>query len=123
MLRQGLRRCTQLRCAAAAPVVVRQQLSILASVQRPTSAALKATTSRILATSSPRWYSSEAAAVEQPASGEAASGAPTHFAQLANSEYNVNETLIKNITHGMGYEKMSAVQSATIAPALKGMDL
>lgn len=121
MLRQGLRRCTQLRCAAAAPVVARQQLSILASVQRPTSAAFK-TTSRILATSSPRWYSTEQAqaAVEEPAAADP-NAPPTRFDELPS--LNVNETIIKNITRGMGYEKMSPVQSATITPALKGMDL
>jgi ATP-dependent RNA helicase MSS116 len=35
----------------------------------------------------------------------------------------VHPKLVENITNGMGYEKMTSVQSMTINPAISGVDL
>lgn len=71
----------------------------------------------------PRLYSSEAAAAAQ-GEGEstaASSGLVTRFADLA--QLGVHPKLIDSITKGMGYETMTDVQSMTINPGVRGVDL
>lgn len=79
---------------------------------------------RVLAAARPsisplvRFYSSEAAA-QDASSGS--SGRITGFSELAS--LGVHERLVSSITQGLGYEKMTDVQSMTIAPALEGKDV
>lgn len=124
MLRQGLRRCTQLRCASVAPRLAIQQASLLQSIERPSTTILKNTT-RFFSSSPRRWEAYSEQAAEAPAAEDStdATTAPTitRFDEL--TQLDVHETLIRNITKGFGYETMSPVQAATISPALKGMDL
>lgn len=69
-----------------------------------------------------RYYSSEAAAVRQDdASDSSSSGLVTRFQDLV--KLGVNENLVNALTQGMGYETMTEVQSLTINPAMKGVDL
>ncbi|KAI1638133.1 ATP-dependent RNA helicase mss116 [Biscogniauxia mediterranea] len=71
-----------------------------------------------------RLYSSESAAVQTnhaDESSQAPSGLVTRFADL--TKLGVNEHLVRALTHGMKYETMTEVQSMTINPALKGVDL
>lgn len=64
-----------------------------------------------------RFYSSEAAVQDH-----GAGPAPvTKFADLAS--LGVNGALVRAVTQGMGYEKMTDVQSATINAGLDGKDL
>ncbi|KAJ4420678.1 ATP-dependent RNA helicase cyt-19, mitochondrial [Neurospora sp. IMI 360204] len=66
----------------------------------------------------PRFYSAEATAQSNTA---ASNGLVTRFADLAS--LGVHENVVRAITHGMGYENMTEVQSMTISPALKGKDI
>lgn len=125
MLRQGLRRgCAQLRCAAVAPTLTRQQASILQSIQRPSSITLKSTT-RFFSISPRIWDASAAQVVdaEDPVAEKSTTGAPEAITRFDQLDGLVHPALVKNITKGFGYDTMSPVQSATITPALKGMDL
>ena len=70
----------------------------------------------------PRFYASEAAAAqEQDPSSDATSGLITRFADL--TKLDVDKNLVAALVQGMGYEKMTEVQSLTINPAMKGIDL
>lgn len=72
----------------------------------------------------PRFYSSESAAVredEGAGQGESSSGLVTRFADLV--KLGVDPNLVQALTKGMGYETMTEVQSLTINPAMKGVDL
>lgn len=66
----------------------------------------------------PRFYSAEATAQTDNAG---SNGLVTRFADLAS--LGVHENVVRAITHGMGYENMTEVQSMTISPALKGKDI
>lgn len=69
-----------------------------------------------------RSYSSAtAAAATQSDNGGQSNGLITRFADL--SSLGVHENLIRAITEGLGYEKMTDVQSMSINPALQGKDL
>ncbi|KAI1505296.1 ATP-dependent RNA helicase mss116 [Biscogniauxia marginata] len=71
-----------------------------------------------------RLYSSESAAVREDQPDEysgASSGLVTQFRDL--TKLGVNETLVRALTEGMKYDTMTEVQSLTINPALKGVDL
>ncbi|KAL9941329.1 hypothetical protein D7B24_002894 [Verticillium nonalfalfae] len=125
MLRQGLRRCVQLRGASiASSLATRQQPSLLQSIERTSRTSLLRTTTYL---NSPitRWYSAEAEAAAEaaaePEQSPDANDKPTRFDDLPS--LGVHPNLVKNITHGMGYESMSDVQTQTITPALKGTDL
>ncbi|PNH41527.1 hypothetical protein VD0003_g9954 [Verticillium dahliae] len=121
MLRQGLRRCVQLRGASiASSLATRQQPSLLQSIERTSRISLLRTTIHL---NSPiaRWYSAEAEAAAEPEQSPDANDKPTRFDDLPS--LGVHPNLVKNITHGMGYESMSDVQTQTITPALKGTDL
>ncbi|EAA33076.1 hypothetical protein GE21DRAFT_5759 [Neurospora crassa] len=88
------------------------------------SAALLSQVTRAIAVQSlpsaslPRFYSAEATAQSNTA---ASNGLVTRFADLA--ALGVHENVVRAITHGMGYENMTEVQSMTISPALKGKDI
>ncbi|KAM0275885.1 hypothetical protein ACHAQH_007317 [Verticillium albo-atrum] len=121
MLRQGLRRCVQLRGASvASSLATRQQPSLLQSIERTSRTSLLRTTAHF---NSPvtRWYSAEAGAAVEPEQSSDANAQPTRFDELPS--LGVHPNLVKNITNGMGYENMSDVQTQTITPALKGTDL
>ncbi|KAG7107914.1 ATP-dependent RNA helicase cyt-19 like protein [Verticillium longisporum] len=121
MLRQGLRRCVQLRGASiASSLATRQQPSLLQSIERTSRTSLLRTTTHLNAPIT-RWYSAEAEAAAEPEQSPDANDRPTRFDDLPS--LGVHPNLVKNITHGMGYESMSDVQTQTIAPALKGTDL
>ena len=71
-----------------------------------------------------RYYSAEAAAVrseEDADSGASSSGLVTRFEDL--TKLGVDKNLVNALTRGMGYETMTEVQSMTINPAMKGVDL
>lgn len=72
-----------------------------------------------------RYYSYESAAVRQDAEPEQPpahlSGLVTQFADLV--KLGVDPNLVSAITQGMGYDKMTEVQTLTINPAMKGVDL
>ncbi|KAI0594958.1 ATP-dependent RNA helicase mss116 [Biscogniauxia sp. FL1348] len=71
-----------------------------------------------------RLYSSESAAVQDDhadESSQAPSGLVTRFADL--SRLGVNDHLVRALTQGMKYDTMTEVQTMTINPALKGVDL
>ena len=67
-----------------------------------------------------RSYSSEAAAAASP---EAAEGPRLvhKFSELG--ELGVHANIIHGLTHGMGYEKMTPVQTKAMSPALTGKDM
>ena len=71
----------------------------------------------------PRYYASEAAAVrsEEPTEGASSSGLITRFADLVKLD--VDRNLVSALTRGMGYDTMTEVQTLTINPAMKGVDL
>ena len=66
-----------------------------------------------------RFYSSESHAASAPSA--PSNGTITRFADLP--QLGVNDTLVRAITHGMGYETMTDVQCLTINPALAGKDV
>jgi ATP-dependent RNA helicase MSS116, mitochondrial len=67
-----------------------------------------------------RFYS-EAAAQQAPVEEDGPSSPVTRFADL--TQLGVNSSLVDAITKGMGYESMTEVQSMTINPAMRGIDL
>ncbi|KAK7750365.1 hypothetical protein SLS62_007664 [Diatrype stigma] len=72
----------------------------------------------------PRYYSSESAAVREDAGEQRGSSTPglvTRFADLVN--LGVDQNLVDALVNGMGYETMTEVQAMTINPAMKGVDL
>lgn len=123
MYRQGLRRCANpastLRSAAT---IARPRLSFGITHHK-----------LITPRSAPAWrsigsigrtYSTEAAAPVQDAEDvntSATSGPVENFADL--QKLGVHNSLLKSITQGMGYERMTPVQAKTINPALKGTDM
>ncbi|KAI1083518.1 ATP-dependent RNA helicase mss116 [Whalleya microplaca] len=58
---------------------------------------------------------------EEDGSSEASSGLITRFSELTKA--GVDPVLVQAITQGMGYDNMTSVQSLTINPAVKGVDL
>ncbi|CAJ2513609.1 Uu.00g017280.m01.CDS01 [Anthostomella pinea] len=99
---------------------VRSQ-SLVAACQRSSSrATLRLLPIRQLST---RFYSSESAAeAHEDVDGASSDSGPiTRFADLA--KLGVNPNLVRALTDGMKYENMTEVQSLTIAPAIKGVDL
>ncbi|KAI1377803.1 DEAD-domain-containing protein [Hypoxylon crocopeplum] len=71
-----------------------------------------------------RLYSQESAAAHSHAETE---DSPASLYEITRFEdlrkLGVNERIVRSITEDMGYEKMTDVQSLTINPALKGVDL
>lgn len=66
-------------------------------------------------------YSSASATAESDSKDEKPNGLITRFADL--NALGVHDSLIRAITEGFGYEKMTDVQSMSINPALQGKDL
>lgn len=121
MFRQSLRRCARISGATfAAPALRTTRPATLQTIAKSPASALRVP----LSINAFRLYSSEAASaaaapvVEDEGN---ASGLTTKFADL--TKLGVHPTLVDTITHRMRYENMTDVQSKTIEPALKGMDL
>ncbi|EXF82565.1 DEAD/DEAH box helicase [Colletotrichum fioriniae PJ7] len=121
MFRQSLRRCARISGATlAAPALRTTRPAALQTIAKSPASALRVP----LSINAFRLYSSEAASaaaapvVEDEGN---ASGLTTKFADL--TKLGVHPTLVDTITHRMRYENMTDVQSKTIEPALKGMDL
>ncbi|KAK1988516.1 DEAD/DEAH box helicase [Colletotrichum cereale] len=121
MFRQSLRRCARIGGASFATPSLRTTRPItLKSITQSSQTALRAPVS----INAFRLYSSEAtaaAAAEPVVETQEPSGMTTKFKDLAKLGVHMN--LVDTITKGMKYETMSDVQSKTIEPALKGMDM
>ena len=124
MLRQALRRCATIRSIGAAPGL-RNQLNgrnafghAPSSTFRPTAIPNAVSFLRYSSTAA-----EEVAQQEQEQQQEFghAGGSITKFADLTS--LGVHQKLLDTITRGMGYEKMTDVQSKTINSALLGKDL
>ncbi|KAK0643609.1 P-loop containing nucleoside triphosphate hydrolase protein [Cercophora newfieldiana] len=118
---------TSVMCQARFCRVALQTASRVQIASRPTlsaPSALAATPRALAASGRPlggtllRFYSSEAAPIQENGAGPAP---VTKFADLAS--LGVNEALVRSITQGMRYEDMTDVQSATINAGLDGKDL
>jgi ATP-dependent RNA helicase MSS116, mitochondrial len=66
-------------------------------------------------------YSSQAQAVHEHADSEASPQLVTDFADLP--KLGVHESLVNALVSNMKYREMTEVQSLTINPALRGVDL
>ncbi|KAK2063532.1 DEAD/DEAH box helicase [Colletotrichum caudatum] len=121
MFRQSLRRCARISGASFATPSLRATRPVaLKSIAQSSQSTLRTPVS----INAFRRYSSEAGAAvaAEPAAGaQEPSGLTTKFADLP--KLGVHKSLVDTITKGMKYETMSEVQSKTIEPALKGMDL
>ncbi|EFQ27767.1 DEAD/DEAH box helicase [Colletotrichum graminicola] len=121
MFRQSLRRCARIGGASFATPSLRTTRPVtLKSIAQSSQSTLRAPVS----INAFRRYSSEAAAAvaaDPAAKTQEPSGPTTRFADLR--KLGVHSSLVSTITDGMKYETMSEVQSKTIEPALKGMDL
>ncbi|KAK2005576.1 DEAD/DEAH box helicase [Colletotrichum eremochloae] len=121
MFRQSLRRCARIGSASfATPCLRTTRPVILKSIVQSSQATLGAPVS----INAFRLYSSGAAsavAAEPVAETQEPSGLTTKFQDLG--KLGVHKNLVDTITNGMKYENMTSVQSMTIEPALKGMDL
>ncbi|KAK1640987.1 DEAD/DEAH box helicase [Colletotrichum phormii] len=122
MFRQSLRRCARISGATFAAPALRTTTrpATLQTIAKSSPSALRVP----LSIHAFRLYSSEAAdAAAAPVAEDEgkASGLTTKFADL--TKLDVHTTLVDTITQRMRYEDMTDVQSKTIEPALKGMDL
>ncbi|KAK6220417.1 DEAD/DEAH box helicase [Colletotrichum tabaci] len=121
MFRQSLRRCARIGGASFATSTLRATRPVaLKSIAQSSQSALRIPFS----IDAFRLYSSDAAAaaVAEPAvETKEPSGLTTKFEDL--NKLGVHQNLVDTITRGMKYENMTSVQSMTIEPALKGMDL
>lgn len=121
MFRQSLRRCVRISGASfAAPALRTTRPVVLKSIAQPSQIALRAPASL----NAFRLYSSEAAAAAPEQSADAPqqkSGPISRFEDLRT--LGVHDNLVNSITMGLKYETMTDVQSKTIEPALKGMDM
>ncbi|OHE90725.1 DEAD/DEAH box helicase [Colletotrichum orchidophilum] len=121
MFRQSLRRCVRISGATfATPALRTTRPAALQSIGQSSQSTLRVP----LSINAFRLYSSESAnAATAPAAEENgnASGMTTKFEDL--SKLGVHSSLVDTITKTMRYEDMTDVQSKTIEPALKGMDL
>ncbi|KAF3807120.1 ATP-dependent RNA helicase cyt-19 [Colletotrichum gloeosporioides] len=121
MFRQSLRRCVRISGASfAAPALRTTRPVVLKSIAQPSQIALRAPASL----NAFRLYSSEAAAAAPEQSADAPqqkSGSISRFEDLRT--LGVHDNLVNSITKGLKYDTMTDVQSKTIEPALKGMDM
>lgn len=123
MFKASLQRHAQLgnvarrRIAAFALRPSRSQ-SLVISAPRLSQTAIRSNT---LGQVIPRFYSAESAAVREDGDSASRSGRVTRFSELRN--LGVDEMIVEALTEGMGYETMTDVQSLTINPAMKGVDL
>ncbi|KZL86602.1 dead deah box helicase [Colletotrichum incanum] len=121
MFRQSLRRCARIGVASFATPSLRTTRPVtLKSITQSSQSALRVPFS----INAFRLYSSEAAAAvaaEPAVETKEPSGLTTKFKDL--DKLGVHKNLVDTITRGMKYENMTDVQSKTIEPALKGMDL
>ncbi|KAK2038186.1 DEAD/DEAH box helicase [Colletotrichum somersetense] len=121
MFRQSLRRCARISGASFTTPSLRATRPVaLKSIAQSSQSTLRTPVS----INAFRRYSSEAGAAvaAEPAAGaQEPSGLTTKFEDLP--KLGVHKSLVDTIIKGMKYETMSEVQSKTIEPALKGMDL
>ncbi|TQN72082.1 ATP-dependent RNA helicase cyt-19 [Colletotrichum shisoi] len=120
MFRQSLRRCARIGGASFATSTLRTRPVALKSIAQSSQSALRIPVS----INALRLYSSETAAAAVAGSAvetKDLSGLTTKFQDL--NKLGVHQNLVDTITKGMKYEQMTSVQSMTIEPALKGMDL
>ncbi|KAL0944374.1 dead box RNA helicase [Colletotrichum truncatum] len=121
MFRQSLRRCARLSSASFATSTLRTTRPVvLKSIAQPSQTALRTPVS----INAFRLYSTEAAAVASEQTAEEPkqdSGALSRFEDLRT--LGVHNNLVDSITKGLKYDTMTDVQSKTIEPALKGMDM
>ncbi|KAF9881818.1 DEAD/DEAH box helicase [Colletotrichum karsti] len=121
MFRQSLRRCARLSGAGFATTTLRTTRPVvLKSIAQPSQTALRAPATL----NAFRLYSSEAAAVANEQSGDASTPSEAPLSRFEDlRSLGVHANLVDSITKGLKYENMTDVQSKTIKPALKGMDL
>ncbi|KAF6820142.1 dead box RNA helicase [Colletotrichum sojae] len=120
MFRQSLRRCARMSGATFAAPSLRTRPVVLKSLAQQSQIALRTPVS----INAFRLYSSEAAAAASEGTATSSNGESktvTRFEDL--SSLGVHQNLVNSITKGLKYETMTEVQSKTINPALKGMDL
>ena len=118
MLKTGLSRpaaICRLAVQVARPVRIAPRVAYLPTISSRTAAFRFAT--RAFTTQSRLLDSAQAEAVPEPEE----SGLVTRFADLG--KYGIDQRIVRSIVGGMGYEKMSEVQSKTIESTAAGKDV